>query len=84
MCIRDRGELDLHGAYLDSVLAERTWFAGDDLTGADVQMSFPIEAAVARGGFDRHSHVVRWLTQIQERPAYQRAVERGGPQTLLS
>ena len=40
-----------HFEFLESELADRDWFAGPDFTAADVQMSFPLEAANARVGF---------------------------------
>jgi glutathione S-transferase len=56
------------------------WFAGDAFSAADVQMSFPLEAAAARGVLaDRHAHAHAWLARIHARPAYRRALERGGP-----
>jgi glutathione S-transferase len=71
-------------AFMESELAGRPWFAGDEFTAADVQMSFPLEAAQARGGLDaRYPKLTDWLRRIHDRPAYQRALERGGPYTLL-
>ena len=66
-------------------LANRAFFAGDDLTGADIQMSFPLEGAAARGGLDgRYPRLTDFLARIHARPAYKRALERGGPYALLS
>jgi glutathione S-transferase len=65
--------------FLDGELENRDFFAGDDFTAADIQMSFPLEAAVARGGLDhRFQNLTSFLQRIHERPAYQRAVKRGG------
>ncbi|MGV8926707.1 MAG: glutathione S-transferase family protein [Ewingella sp.] len=72
-------QLVTHGAYLEKHLADSTWFAGSDFSAADIQMSFPIEAMVSRGGLDKYPHVSRWLSTIQARPAYQKALEQGGP-----
>lgn len=59
------------------------WFAGDAFTAADVQMSFPIEAAAARGGLDgRRPRLMAFLDRIRARPAYRRALERGGKFSL--
>ncbi len=72
--------LDAHLAWLESELATRPWFAGDDFTAADVMMSFPIEASRARGGLDRrYPALLDWLERIHARPAYDAALERGGP-----
>lgn len=69
-----------HLDYLDSELSSRPWFAGDSLTGADIMMSFPIEAAKARAGLGpEHKFLWDWLTRIHARPAYQRALKAGGP-----
>jgi len=66
--------------YIESELAGSPWFAGADFSAADIQMSFALEAAAARAGLDgRFPHAQDWLTRIHSRPAYQRAVERGGP-----
>ena len=71
--------------YMEAELGKSGWFAGDAFSGADIQMSFPIEAAGARGGLDaKHPKLMAWLQRIHDRPAYQRAMERGGPYELLS
>ena len=71
-------QIKLHLDYLESVLTRHEWFAGERFTAADIQMSFPIEAGTARGG-DGRPHLRRFLERIHARPAYQRALERGGP-----
>jgi glutathione S-transferase len=70
--------------FIESELAARRWFAGDAFSAADVMMSFPLEGAAARGLIDtkRHPQTMQWLERIHARPAYQRALERGGPYTL--
>jgi glutathione S-transferase len=72
--------LGRHLDYCDTELSGRPYFAGTDLTGADIMMSFPMEAAKARAGLgpDRH-HLWEWLHRIHARPAYQRALKAGGP-----
>jgi glutathione S-transferase len=70
---------------MEDELGKSEWFAGNAFTGADIQMSFPVEAAVARGGLDAsRPKLMSYLARIQARPAYQRALERGGPYGLLS
>ena len=65
--------------FINNHLAANTWFAGEQLSGADIQMSFPLEAAHSRGLIDRrYSHIEGFLRRIHERPAYQRALQRGG------
>jgi glutathione S-transferase len=68
-----------HLAYLEGELGKRTWFAGDDFSAADIQVSFPLEAAAMRGGLDgQYPNLVAFLDKIHARPAYRRALERGG------
>ena len=67
-----------HLAFLADHLARHPWFAGDAFTAADIQMSFPIEGAVARAGGGISPRLTEWLAKIQARPAYRRAIEKGG------
>jgi glutathione S-transferase len=67
-------------AFMEDELAQRDWFAGRSFSAADVMMSFPLEAAASRGGLDaRYPMLKALLERIHARPAYQRALERGGP-----
>jgi len=67
-----------HLDYLEAELAYCPWFAGNEFTAADIQISFPLEAAVARAGLDRsRPKLMDWLDRIHARPAYQQAVKRG-------
>jgi glutathione S-transferase len=78
-------QIDLHMKYVDGELGKSEWFAGSEITAADIQMSFPLEAAATRGGIaDSCPHIMAFVTKIHARPAYQRALERGGPYRLLS
>ena len=73
-----------HLKYLESELSSRAWFAGEDFTGADIQVSFVLEAASARGGLgDKYPKLFDFLKRIHARPAYQRGLERGGPYELI-
>ncbi|WP_415845133.1 glutathione S-transferase family protein [Stutzerimonas zhaodongensis] len=73
-------QLKLHLDYMESELDKSQWFAGKDFSVADIQMSFPLEAAQSRGGLDeRYPNLTAFLQRIRERPAYQRAIEKGGP-----
>jgi glutathione S-transferase len=79
-------QLKLHAEYMEKALSEHPWFAGDELTGADFLMSFPLEAVAARAAKAvgvKTPHIDRFLATIKARPAYQRALERGGPYELL-
>jgi len=68
-------------AFMEGELAHGPWFAGAAFSAADIQMSFPVEAAAQRAGIDaqRTPHLADWLRRAHARPAYQRALERGGP-----
>lgn len=71
--------------YFEAELGRHEWFAGDSFSAADIQMSFPLEAAAARGGLDKKwPKVSAFLQKIHDRPAYQRALEQGGPYQLMS
>jgi len=71
--------------YFEAELGRHEWFAGDCFSAADIQMSFPLEAAAARGGLDKKwPKVSAFLQKIHDRPAYQRALEQGGPYQLMS
>jgi glutathione S-transferase len=73
-----------HLDYLEGELQTRDWFAGKDFSAADIQMSFPLEAAQARGGLNAsRPRLMDFLTRIHARPAYQRALEAGGPFTIV-
>ena len=77
-------QIDTHLNYLESELDKSPWFAGAEFSAADIQMSFPLEAAAARGGLDAsRPKLTDFLRRIHARPAFQRALERGGPYELL-
>ena len=76
-------QLKLHFDYIESELGKSPWFAGDEFTAADIQMSFPLEAASARGGIA--GPLTRALVErMHARPAYRAALEKGGPYELMS
>jgi glutathione S-transferase len=76
-------QLRQHMTYWESELGKSEWFAGNEFTAADIQMSFPLEAASARAGLDKgHPNAMAWLERIHARPAYARALEKGGPYTV--
>ncbi|MED5388157.1 MAG: glutathione S-transferase [Pseudomonadota bacterium] len=76
-------QLENHLAIIDAHLASRTWFTGDTPSGADIIMSFPLQAASARADLSRLPAIQRFLSQMEARPAYQRAVNRAGPLTPM-
>jgi glutathione S-transferase len=73
-------QLKQHMNFWESELTKSEWFAGSEFTAADIQMSFALEAAAARGGLEQgHPNAMAFLDRIHARPAYQRALEKGGP-----
>jgi glutathione S-transferase len=79
-----RPQLQTHLDFMEAELAKAEWFAGEEFSAADIQMSFPIEAAATRGGLAAsRPRLMAFLQGIHARPAYQRALERGGPYQLL-
>lgn len=71
--------LETHFGWIESELAKRTWFAGEEMTIADVQMSYPVEASYQRSDLGSRPKTRAWLDRVQARPAYKRALEKGGP-----
>ena len=72
--------LKAHFDYWEAELGKSEWFAGPEFSAADVMMSFPVEAATDRGGaLAGRPRLAAFLEKIHARPAYLRALERGGP-----
>lgn len=72
--------IDVHLDWIESELAQRLWFAGDEMTAADVMMSFPLEAARSRAGLDANRPAtIAWLAKVHALPTYRKALEVGGP-----
>ena len=79
-----RPQLTTHLDFMESELGKSTWFAGEEFSAADIQMSFVAEAAASRAGLDAgRPNLWNYLQRIHARPAYQRALEVGGPYELL-
>lgn len=72
-------EIAQHMRYWEDHLAHHDWFAGQSFSAADIQMSFPLEAAESRADLGAFPNIDRFLSAVRARPAYQRAVEIGGP-----
>jgi len=78
-------QIEQHLNYLEGELSQRDWFAGAEFSAADIQMSFPLEAAVLRAGLNSsRPKLMAFLERIHARPAFQRALERGGPYDLAN
>lgn len=77
-------QLQRHLEFQEATLAQQEWFAGDQFSAADIQMSFAVEGADSRGLLgEEHPHLQQFLERIHAREAYQSALERGGPYELL-
>ena len=76
---RIESEIANHLGYIDQSLQGRDWLVGDSISGADIQLSFVGEVAGARGNRERYPNVEAWVKRFQHRPAYRRALQRGGP-----
>ncbi|KAF1703397.1 glutathione S-transferase [Pseudoxanthomonas suwonensis] len=72
-------QVKLHLDWMEQALDGGGWFAGERFTAADIQMSFPIEAAAVRADLRDYPNLRGFLERIHARPAYQRALEQGGP-----
>ena len=76
-------QITQHLDYVEAELGKSAWFAGEEFTAADIQMSFPIEAAAARGGLDSSRPMLMdFLKRIHARPTYKRALKKGGAFSL--
>lgn len=72
-------QLESHFAFMEASLNATGWFVGDDLSGADIMMSFPAEAAVKMGRAANLPNLTAFVEKIHARPAFQTALEKGGP-----
>ena len=71
--------------FMEGELGRSAWFAGDEFSAADIQMSFPVEAAAMRAGLDAsRPKLMAFLKRIHARPAYRQALERGGPYSFAN
>ncbi len=73
------GEIDNHLSYMNTELSGRDYFVGPDITAADYQMSFVVEIAKPQGHLAKYPNLAAYLTRLQARPGYQKALEKGGP-----
>jgi glutathione S-transferase len=79
---RIESEMANHLGFVEASLAGRDWLVGSDLTAADVQMSFVGEVTGAFGRFAQYPNIKAWVDRFQARPAYKRALEKGGPYNM--
>jgi len=76
---RIQSQIELHLGFPDSELAGRDYFVGDALSAADVNLSFVLQIARRLHGLEKYANLTRFLARVEARPAYTRALERGGP-----
>jgi glutathione S-transferase len=81
---RVEGEIANHLAYIDGALKGRQFIVGDTLSGADIQMSFVGEVAGAFGKRAQYPNLDAWTKRLHERPAYKKAIEKGGAYNLAN
>jgi glutathione S-transferase len=81
---RIESEIANHLSYMNNCLAGRDYLLGDDLTAADIQLSFIGEIAGTRGNRVAYPNVETWVRRFQARPAYQAALTRGGPYSYVA
>ena len=79
---RVNSEIDRHFGFLETEMAGRDFVVGNELTGADFQLTFLLEGASLTGMLERYPALRRYLALMQARPAYARALERGGSYDL--
>lgn len=75
-------QLKLHLEFVENKLKGRTWLLGEEISGADIMMSFPLQAAVSRTPLNL-PNITAYVRRIENDPAYQRAQERIGKLELL-
>ena len=75
-------EIANHFSYIENAVKGREFIVGHELTGADIQIVFVLEAADASGLLKDHPALGNYMRHLQSRPAYQRAIEKGGPYDL--
>ncbi len=75
-------EIANHLGYLDRTLAAREFIVGSEFTGADVQITFVAEMATLLGQIEPYQNLKAYLARMHTRPAYRRAIERGGPSMM--
>jgi glutathione S-transferase len=76
---RVTSEIENHFGWLEAGLGDADWFVGGKLSAADIQLSFAIQALRMLHGLEKFTNLARFLERLKARPAYQRALERGGP-----
>jgi len=81
---RIESEMANHLDYVEGALTGRDFLLGTELTAADIQMSFVGEVAGAFGKRVDRPNLDAWVRRLHARPAYRRALERGGPYSFAT
>lgn len=72
-------QIKLHFDYIEAELGKSTWFVGEEFSAADIQMSFPLELVAMQAELiESRPKIKQFIERIHARPAYKRALERGG------
>lgn len=79
---RIESEIATHIGYIDRSLGGRDYLLGPEFTAADIQVSFPLEAARTFGKLQAYPTAAAYLDRLEARPAFRRALEKGGPFAL--
>jgi glutathione S-transferase len=77
-----QSQVDLHVAYVADALTDREFLIGSDLTAADIQLTFSLQAARRSKLLEGRSVLLQYIERMEARPAYQRGIDKGGPFTL--
>ena len=80
---RIESEIENHLRYMEGALATRPYFAGSELTAADIQMSYVVEVAAVSDRLANYPRLKDLIERYRSRPAYKIAVEKGGPLVLM-
>ena len=79
------GELRTHFGWIETALEGKNYFAGERFSAADIQMSYPIQASFIRADIlEDRPHTQAWLDRVQSRPAFQKALTKGGPPVMTT
>jgi glutathione S-transferase len=70
-------EVAVDFGYIESVLAERDYFAGVQFTAADIMMQVMLEIAGILGLLKGRDKTLAYLAKVQDRPAYIKAASFG-------
>lgn len=73
--------LDAALKIMDDRLKETKWLAGEEFTAADTMSLYPVttQRYWAKVSLEKYPNIVRWIKDCSDRPAYQKAMEKGDP-----